>query len=307
MLLSVIIPACNEEKMIRKTAETISAILNRESISYELLFVDDGSEDATWQEIRVLSDGSDNIHGISFSRNFGKEAAIFAGIEKAKGDCAVVIDCDLQHPPEAIVEMYRLWEQGYEIIEARKNTRGKEGVLHRAASRKFYSIISRAVGQDMSDASDFKLMDRKVLITLLNMPERNTFFRALSSWVGYKTTIVYVDIAERTEGETKWSTWKLIKYAINNITSFTTSPMQIVTAIGGIMLIVDIVFGAIALTQKIMGVAIGGFTTVILLLLLIGSLILISLGIIGFYVSKIYEEIKGRPRYLIREETENKE
>ena len=307
MLLSVIIPACNEEKMIRKAAETISAILNRESISHELLFVDDGSEDATWQEICALADGSDSIHGISFSRNFGKEAAIFAGIEKAKGDCAVVIDCDLQHPPEAIVEMYHLWEQGYEIIEARKNTRGKEGVLHRAASRKFYRIISHAVGQDMSDASDFKLMDRKVLITLLNMPERNTFFRALSSWVGYKTTIVYVDIAERTEGETKWSTWKLIKYAINNITSFTTSPMQIVTAIGGIMLIVDIVFGAIALTQKIMGVAIGGFTTVILLLLLIGSLILISLGIIGFYVSKIYEEIKGRPRYLIREETENKE
>jgi dolichol-phosphate mannosyltransferase len=167
--------------------------------------------------------------------------------------------------------------------------------------------MSGSVNEDMSGMSDFKLLDRKVMITLLNMPERNTFFRALSLWVGYKTTSIYYDVQDREIGQSKWSTWKLIKYAVNNITSFTSSPMQIVTAIGGIMLIIDIVFGVIALVQKIMGTAIGGFTTVILLLLLIGSLILISLGVIGFYISKIYEEIKGRPRYLIRDMVEHRE
>ncbi len=306
-MLSVIVPAFNEEKMIRKASDRIRSILDSESIDHEIIFVDDGSKDGTWGEIKSVSESLKSVKGISLSRNFGKEGAIFAGIEQAKGDCCIVIDCDLQHPPEKMVDMYRLWQEGYEIVEGRKNSRGREGLMHKGFSKIFYKIMSGSVNEDMSGMSDFKLLDRKVMITLLNMPERNTFFRALSLWVGYKTTSIHYDVQDREIGQSKWSTWKLIKYAVNNITSFTSSPMQIVTAIGGIMLIIDIVFGVIALVQKIMGTAIGGFTTVILLLLLIGSLILISLGVIGFYISKIYEEIKGRPRYLIRDMVEHRE
>ena len=224
---------------------------------------------------------------------------MFAGLEQARGDCCVVIDCDLQHPPEKIVEMYRLWEQGYEVVEGIKEDRGTETGFHRFAANSFYAIISRATGLDMASSSDFKLLDRKVVDTLNRMPERNVFFRALSFWVGFKKAEVRYAVRERTAGESKWSTRALIRYAINNIGSFSSAPLQIVTLLGLIMLAVALVFGIIALVQKIMGNALGGFTTVILLVLLIGSLIMISLGIIGYYVARIYEEIKGRPRFII--------
>ena len=298
-MLSVILPAYNEEQMIAAAAETVTGILDEAGIAHELLFVDDGSRDATWAEIQRASQRDARIVGVHFSRNFGKEAAIFAGLEQARGDCCVVIDCDLQHPPEKIVEMYRLWEQGYEVVEGIKEDRGTETGLHRFAANSFYAIISRATGLDMASSSDFKLLDRKVVDTLNRMPERNVFFRALSFWVGFKKAEVRYAVRERTAGESKWSTRALIRYAINNIGSFSSAPLQIVTLLGLIMLAVALVFGIIALVQKIMGNALGGFTTVILLVLLIGSLIMISLGIIGYYVARIYEEIKGRPRFII--------
>ena len=237
--------------------------------------------------------------GVHFSRNFGKESAMFAGLETAKGDCVVVLDCDLQHPPEKIVEMYRLWEEGYEVVEGIKEDRGEESGLHRFAANSFYGIISRATGMDMASSSDFKLLDRKVVDTLNSLPERNVFFRALSFWVGYKKAEVSYRVQERTEGESKWSTKSLIKYAITNITSFSSVPLHMVTVMGLITLVVAVVFGVISLVQKIMGIAQPGFTTVILLLLLIGSFLMISLGIIGYYLARIYDEIKGRPRYII--------
>ena len=298
-MLSVILPAYNEEQMIAAAAETVTGILDEAGIAHELLFVDDGSRDATWAEIQRASQRDARIVGVHFSRNFGKEAAMFAGLEQARGDCCVVIDCDLQHPPEKIVEMYRLWEQGYEVVERIKEDRGTETGLHRFAANSFYAIISRATGLDMASSSDFKLLDRKVVDTLNRMPERNVFFRALSFWVGFKKAEVRYAVRERTAGESKWSTRALIRYAINNIGSFSSAPLQIVTLLGLIMLAVALVFGIIALVQKIMGNALGGFTTVILLVLLIGSLIMISLGIIGYYVARIYEEIKGRPRFII--------
>ena len=298
-MLSVILPSYNEEKMIAKATARMAEILQPEKIDYELLFIDDGSRDGTWAQINEAAEKDSHVVGVHFSRNFGKEAAMFAGLEQARGDCCVVIDCDLQHPPEKIVEMYRLWEQGYEFVEGIKEDRGEESGLHKFAANSFYGLISKATGMDMSSSSDFKLLDRKVVDTLNSLPERNVFFRALSFWVGYKKTSVSYCVQERTEGVSKWSTKSLIKYALTNISSFSSAPLHIVTVLGFIMLAVAFVLGIIALVQKISGVALGGFTTVILLLLFSASVIMISLGIIGYYIARIYDEIKGRPRYII--------
>lgn len=298
-MLSIVIPAYNEEKMILKTTEVVSGIMEREKIPFELVFVNDGSKDQTWEMIEKATEKNSHVTGIRFSRNFGKESAIFAGLANAEGDCIAVMDCDLQHPPETLVEMYRLWEQGYEVIEGVKRSRGKESILHRASAGMFYKIMSKAVQIDMSRASDFKLMDRKAVEALLSMPERNAFFRALSSWVGYRTTSVEFDVQERTEGESKWSTWSLIKYAVRNIVGFSSAPLQMITVAGVLTLLLAVVLGIQSLVKYFCGHALEGFTTVILLLLIIGSLIMLSLGVIGIYIAKIYEEVKGRPRYFI--------
>lgn len=298
-MLSVVIPAYNEEKMLNKTVEAISSVLEAENIPYELIFVNDGSKDNTWQEIEKACEANSHVVGIHLSRNFGKESAMFAGLASAVGDCCAVMDCDLQHPPALLAEMYRYWEQGYEVVEAVKKNRGKESAFHRASAGLFYKIISRAVKIDMSRASDFKLMDRKAVDALLSMPERNSFFRALSSWVGYRTTSVEFDVQEREEGESKWSTWSLVKYAVTNIAAFSAAPMQLVTIAGALLFVFGVVVGIQTIVRFCMGRAVEGFTTVILLLLIIGSIIMFSLGIIGYYIAKIYEEVKGRPRYLI--------
>lgn len=298
-MLSVIIPAYNEELMIDKAACEISMILKDAKIIHELIFIDDGSKDATWEKITQISLVQPEVRGLHFSRNFGKEAAILAGLTEAKGDCCVVIDCDLQHPSEKIVEMYHLWEQGYEIIEGKKSSRGNEGKIHSWAAKLFYSIISATSGFDMEDASDFKLIDRKAVNSIINMRERNAFFRALSSWIGYKTTYVEFDVREREAGESKWSTISLFKYALNNISSFSTAPLQIVTVLGFFMFVISLILGGISLWQKISGHALEGFTTIILIQLFASSVIMISLGIIGYYIARIYEEIKDRPRYII--------
>lgn len=303
-MLSVIIPSYNEEKIIKKTAETITSILRDNNIEYEIIFVNDGSSDGTWTVIEQLSYNNPDIKGVCFSRNFGKESAIFAGLAECIGDACVVIDCDLQHPPEKIPEMYKLWKDGYEIVEGVKSYRGEEKITHSLAANRFYKIMSKETGTDMSDSSDYKLLDRKVINTLLNMPEKNTFFRALSSWVGFKKTSVRYDVAKREGGESKWSRMSLIKYALSNITSFTTRPMYIILYCGIAVLIMGIVLSIIALVQKFTGNSIGGFTTVIILLCFTSSVIMLSIGVIGYYIAKIYEEVKGRPRYIISSKTE---
>lgn len=298
-MLSVILPAYNEEKMIRKAADTVGEILAQEKIPYELVFVNDGSKDATWDEIEKTAAANEHITGVNFSRNFGKEAAMLAGLASASGDCCAVMDCDLQHPPQTLVEMYRLWQQGYEVVEGVKRTRGKESAFHRVSAGLFYRLISSAAKIDMSRASDFKLLDRRAVDALLAMPERIIFFRALSSWIGFKKTTVEFDVQERTEGESKWSTRSLVQYAVKNIVAFSTVPMQFVTVAGFCVFVFAVVLGIQTLIKYFSGHAIEGFTTVILLILIIGSVIMISLGIIGYYIAKIYEEVKGRPRYLI--------
>lgn len=300
-LLSVIVPAYNEEGMIEKAAETIANVLSDADIHYEIIFIDDGSRDGTWNKIKKVSLGSSCIRGICFSRNFGKEAAMFSGLYYSGGDCCVIIDCDLQHPPEKIVEMYKLWKEGYDVVEAVKADRGKESIFHSFAAQCFYNIISRTTGIDMFRASDFKLMDRKVVEVLLNMRERNTFFRALSAWVGFKTAQIEFNVQERTVGESKWSTVSLIRYAVSNISAFSSAPMQIVTLLGVIMLCFSVVLGFMSIHDRLVGIAPEGFTTVIIIQLFIGSVIMMSLGIIGYYISQIFTEVKDRPKYIVSE------
>ena len=301
-LISIIIPAYNEQANVPVAAERISKLMAKNDISYEMIFVNDGSADATWEKICEEAEKNDNICGISFSRNFGKESAIFAGLKYAKGDAVVLIDCDMQHPPEVIVEMYNIWKNNdVDVVEGKKSSRGKENIFYKGFSKLFYGLIKHASGLDMTAASDFKLIDRKAVDALNEMPERLTFFRAMSSWVGFKTECVYFDVAQRENGKSTWSVKSLFKYAINSITSFTSAPLHAVTVCGVLMLAISVVLAVNTLYNKIVGNSLEGFTTVILLLLLTSSIIMISLGIIGYYISKIYDEIKARPRYLVRE------
>lgn len=304
-MLSVIIPVYNEEKCIERAYNEVHSLLKKNNIESEFIFVDDGSGDNTYEIINTLSLNEDNIIGLHFSRNFGKEAAISAGLATSNGDCVVVIDCDLQHPPEKIIEMYRLWEDGYEIVEGIKRERGNEKKAYSIAAKFFYALISRMAGFDMSNSSDFKLLDRKVVDILKKMPERG-FFRAISYWVGYNKTTVEFDVGERIDGKSKWSKLGLIKYALSNISSYSAAPMQTVTVLGVVMLIISVIFGIWALIDKIIGRALEGMTTVIIITIFIGSIIMISLGIIGYYIARIYEEIKGRPKYIVSSTTRSK-
>ncbi|MCL2077152.1 MAG: glycosyltransferase [Oscillospiraceae bacterium] len=302
-MLSVIIPSFNEGENIRRIAGVLSSLLTAEKIPYELIFVDDGSTDITWREISLLSEEEEGIRGVRFSRNFGKEGAIFAGLQKAGGEVAVVIDCDLQHPPELISEMYRLWKNGAEVVEAVKRNRGKEGLFYKLFAKLFYRAMRVADdNMELDRASDFKLLDRKVINALLAMPERITFFRALSSWVGFRRECIAFDVRPREKGNTKWSFGKLFSFALSNLTSFTNFPMQLMTVGGLVFFVFACVLGANTLVNYFSGTSEEGFSTVILLILIIGAFIMFGLGIIGYYISKIYEEIKFRPRYIITNE-----
>lgn len=302
--LSIVIPAYNEAENIQNTAQVVRSIMEQAQIPFEILFVSDGSKDATFAKVAELAREDRRIRGLEFSRNFGKEAAMFAGLAHIKGGCAVVMDCDLQHPPQTIVEMYHLWERGYEIVEGVKNSRGNESAVHRWFAKGFYKIISSLTGFDMENASDFKLLDKTVVKVLLDMPERKTFFRALSFWVGYKTCQVHYDVAERAFGTTKWSFFNLFRYGVSNIVSFSTKPLAMVGYIGMLSIAAGLILGIQTICRWAMGRAMEGFTTVILLLLFLGGGILLGLGIIGGYVAAIYEEVKQRPRYIVRLDTD---
>lgn len=305
-MLTVIIPAFNEEATVPSAAREIARVLEGREIDYELLFVDDGSKDGTARMIQQAAEENERVRGICFSRNFGKEAAMFAGLEAAKGDCAAVMDCDLQHPPEALLEMYELWEQGYEVIAGVKADRGKESLAYKLSAKTFYKMISGATGIDMAKASDFRLLDRRAVDALLEMPERGVFFRALSSWIGFKTAEVPFEVAERVAGKTKWSLRSLIKYAVRSLVSFTAAPMQIVTVLGVAFFIGALILGIQSLYMKFSGQALGGFTTVILIELIVGAVVMLSLGVIGGYIARIYDEIKCRPRYIISKRIQKK-
>ena len=297
--LSVVLPAYNEEQMLAKTCWTLKKILDLAEINYELVIVDDGSTDQTWKIIEETAEKDRNVTGVHFSRNFGKEAAIVAGLAQASGNAVAVMDCDLQHPPEVLVKMYRLWEQGYEVVEGIKKSRGTETVFHRKSAGFFYRIMSRATGFNMENASDFKLLDRKAVESVLSMPERSMFFRATSSWVGFKSTSVLFEVQEREAGESKWSTGSLIRYAFRIIVAFTTLPLQFVTIGAGGCFICSLLLLIYSLVRYFTGHAVEGYTTLLIVMLFIGSAVMMSLGIIGYYIARIYEEVKRRPRYIV--------
>ena len=300
-MLSVVIPAFNEQEMVPAAAGQIDGILSRAGIPHELIFIDDGSRDATWAEIRAESEHRDTVRGVHFSRNFRKEAAIFAGLQAADGDCVAVIDCDLQHPPEKLVEMYRLWEQGVEVVEGVKTDRGEESLAHRVAAKTFYRLISEATHIDMTRASDFKLLDRKAVNVLLSMREKRAFFRALSSWIGFRTAEVPYEVRERAAGESKWSTWLLIKYALSNITAFTSLPLHLITGCGAASFLAALIVGIVSIVRLAMGRVVPGLTGAVILLLFLSGLIMVGLGIIGYYLGNIYMEIQDRPRFIVSE------
>lgn len=299
MLLSIVLPAYNEEQNIPNTARVLRELCEGNNIDYEIVFVSDGSRDATFRQIRKEAEGNPKVKGAEFSRNFGKEAAIFAGLGLAAGDAVVVMDCDLQHPPEVILEMWKLWQNGAEVVEGIKESRGKESLAHKLSAGLFYKIMSWLIKMDMNASSDFKLLDRKVVDVLLALPERNTFFRALSFWAGFRREYVSYEVQERQFGESKWSSLSLMKYAVTNATSFSTLPLQLVTIMGMVSILFSIVLFVQTFAKYLSGTAVEGFTTVILLILVIGGFLMLSLGIIGHYIARIYEEVKGRPKYII--------
>ena len=303
--LSILVPCFNEQLCIEPFyAEIIATMKKITNVTYELLFVDDGSVDATYQKISELHKKDKHVKCISFSRNFGKEAALFSGLRAVTGDCAVVLDADLQHPPATIIEMYKKWQEGFDVVEGMKITRGNESHLHTFFSKLFYRMISNAVGIDMMNSSDFKLLDRKVIDQLSALKERNTFFRALSFWVGFKRTSVYYEVQERVSGKSKWSFKSLVRYALNNVFCFTDKPLRLISKAGIFFLLIGLIVGIDALVSHIRGVAASGYPTLLFVIFIASGCILFSLGIIGIYIAKIYDEVKSRPQYIIGKKLE---
>jgi glycosyltransferase involved in cell wall biosynthesis len=301
--ISIIIPVYNEEKQIEETVGIILQILSGNGIECEFILVDDGSADGTWETISRLARNYSCVSAIKLSRNFGKEAAICAGLERARGDACLIIDSDLQHPPSLIPEMVKLWRtEGYDVVEGVKASRGKESFVTRIGASLFYKLLKLLSGYDLENTSDFKLLDRRVVEAWKRLGERNTFFRGMSTWVGFKRVSVPFEVSERKTGKSGWSFFKLLKLAIDAITSYSSLPLQAVTLIGVLFLLGSVVLGIQTLYKKFAGQALSGFTTVILLQLIIGSCLMISLGIIGTYLARIYDEVKSRPRYIVSEE-----
>ena len=298
--VTLIVPCYNEEESLPIFYHAVCDVAQTlPDYQMTFLLINDGSKDNTLQIMRDLAAKDERVKYLSFSRNFGKEAAIVAGLAQASGNAVAVMDCDLQHPPEVLVKMYRLWEQGYEVVEGIKKSRGTETVFHRKSAGFFYRIMSRATGFNMENASDFKLLDRKAVESVLSMPERSMFFRATSSWVGFKSTSVLFEVQEREAGESKWSTGSLIRYAFRNIVAFTTLPLQFVTIGAGGCFICSLLLLIYSLVRYYTGHAVEGYTTLLIVMLFIGSAVMMSLGIIGYYIARIYEEVKRRPRYIV--------
>ncbi len=302
--ISVVIPFYNESEQIFMTLETTERVLQTLDIAYEIVAIDDGSVDSTWQELSKYSMKSSNVRAIRLSRNFGKEAAICAGLAEAKGDAVILMDGDLQHPPRYIPEMIALWREGYEVVEGVKTSRGKESRFSRFTANLFYGIFAKLSGIRLKDASDFKLLDRKVVDYWNTFTERDTFFRALSSWMGFKRITFPFEVDERKAGGSKWGFLKLARLSLNAVISFSSRPLILISGLGVIFLVMFFILAVQTLVRYFGGNAATGFTTVILLQLLIGSIVLISLGLLGLYVASLFREVKGRPRFFIAETTD---
>ncbi|MFC4402949.1 glycosyltransferase family 2 protein [Gracilibacillus xinjiangensis] len=303
--LSIVVPCYNEELSIEhffreaeKQVEQVPAVI-------EYIMVDDGSKDRTLSLLRNLADKQENVHYISFSRNFGKEAAIIAGLQYASGDAVVLMDADLQHPPSIIPEMWKYFEEGYDQVIAKRNRNG-ENFMRKKVSKLFYRLANRLVDVEMTDGvGDFRLLSRQALNALLSLTEYNRFSKGLFSWIGFKEKIIEFENQVRAEGEGKWNFTSLLNYGIDGILSFNNKPLRVAIYSGLCITFLGIVYLMIIFVNYfINGISTPGYFTTISAIILLGGVQLIFLGVIGEYIGRIYYETKNRPHYLIKEKSQ---
>ena len=298
--LSVIVPAHNEEPGIAAALLAINNALQSCSGSNEIIVVDDGSTDETYRVLQQLCQEQDNLRAIKLSRNFGKESAMLAGLRVATGDAVITLDADLQHPPALIPEMVEKWKAGTMVVHAVKRQRESNTFMERFRAKIYNNLLKLLGGIDLRNSSDYKLLDRVIVDALIHeLHEYQRFYRGLVTWLGFKQEKLYFDVASRQAGDSKWSTGSLIGLAITGIVSFTSMPLRIVTIFGILTLLLAFGVAIEALWSWFQGTAVSGFMTIVFVILLLGSFIMISLGIMGEYIAKIYEEVKNRPDYLV--------
>ena len=305
-LCSCIVPCFNEEEVIPLYYEEMQKVRKQEEgkIDFEIIFIDDGSKDKTLEVIKKLSEQDECIHYVSFSRNFGKEAAMYAGFEHANGEYVVTMDVDLQDPPHLIPEMIRcIEEEGYDSVATRRVTRKGEPPIRSFFARRFYGLINKISDADIVDgARDFRMMKRDMVNAILSMPEYNRFTKGIFGWVGFKTKWIEFENVERAAGETKWSFWKLFRYALEGIIAFSTVPLTIVSLIGVIVCIIAILFLLfVVIRAVIFGDPVAGWPSLICVISFLSGIQLLGIGVVGMYLSKTYLETKKRPIYIKKE------
>ena len=302
--MSIVVPCFNEEEAVPIFYEALREPLNQMPVEVEILFVDDGSADGTLEAFRTLRAMDPRVHYISFSRNFGKEAAIFAGLEAASGEVVAIMDADLQDPPQMLPQMLRgIEEEGYDCVATRRVTRRGEPRLRSFFARKFYRLINRISKTEVVDgARDFRLMTRPMVNSVLSLKEVSRFSKGIFSWVGYKTLWLEYENQRRVAGETKWSFWKLLLYSMDGITAFSTAPLAIASVMGFIFCMMAFLLILYFFIKTLLwGDPVAGFPATICIMLLLGGLQLFCLGILGQYLSKTYLETKRRPIYIVKE------
>lgn len=298
--LSVVLPMFDEAPIVEEVIRTVVASMETTGKSFELVCVDDGSSDGTAELLTHAAEADSRIVVVPLSRNFGKESALAAGLSMARGDAVVLMDADLQHPPELVGKMVELWEQGNDVVSAVKRRRAREGLVYALMARTFNFLMGGAAGASFEGASDFKLLDRQVVDTVMMLPERARFFRGLVTWVGYRTADVPFAVQERVGGRTKWSFSALARYSVRNLVAFSALPLRLVAWLGFGTLIFAFLLALQTLYRYLRGDALSGFTTVILLQLILGGLLLTGVGVIALYLSAIYDEVKQRPIFVVR-------
>lgn len=306
-LLSIIVPCYNEEESVPLFyAETIKQeeFFHEKGVEFEFVFVNDGSRDKTVEQVRLLHEKDERVHLVSFSRNFGKEAAIVAGFEKAKGDIVVLMDADLQDPPALLPEMYENIENGYDSVATRRVDRKGEPPIRSWFARRFYGLMRKISKTDIVDgARDYRMMTRQVVDAILSMREYNRFSKGIFGWVGFDTKWLEYENIQRAAGETKWSFWKLFLYSLDGIMAFSTVPLSIASFLGILFCVIAFVFLIFIFVRALaFGDNVAGWPSTICVITLLGGLQLLCLGIMGQYLSKLYLEVKDRPKYLIKEE-----
>lgn len=300
--ISIIVPCFNEEKSIDIFYKELNKVINNMDASFEIVFVDDGSKDATCEKMENLSKTDDRVCYISFSRNFGKEAAIYAGMKYATGDYVVLMDVDLQDPPHLIAEMYAIIKTGeYDCVATRRSNRTNEPVIRSVFAHNFYKLFRKMTGLDTVDgARDFRMMSRSIVDSILRMPEHNRFSKGIFSWVGYKTKWLEYENVERAAGTTKWSFYKLFIYALGGFTSFSYVPLYMPLVAGSVLFPVALIMSIILIARMCMELQVQIHSWMICLILWLSAFILVSIGILGMYIARIDCESKSRPQFIIR-------